>query len=65
MSRDSRPWATCSRGSPRIPRRPVRRALAKSGALEPGQSGLVALDWLNGSRSVLMNANLSGMVARA
>jgi L-ribulokinase len=32
-------------------------ALAK-----PGASGLLALDWWNGSRSVLMDADLSGMI---
>lgn len=35
---------------------------AKAAALQPGASGLVALDWLNGNRSVLMNAHLTGMV---
>jgi L-ribulokinase len=35
---------------------------AKAAALKPGASGLVALDWLNGNRSVLMNADLSGLV---
>lgn len=35
---------------------------AKAAALRPGASGLVALDWHNGNRSVLMNANLTGMV---
>ncbi len=35
---------------------------AKAAVLKPGTSGLVALDWLNGNRSVLMNANLTGMV---
>lgn len=30
--------------------------------LEPGESGLVALDWFNGNRSVLSNYNLSGAV---
>ncbi|HTL12430.1 MAG TPA: ribulokinase [Bdellovibrionota bacterium] len=34
----------------------------KAARLEPGESGLVALDWMNGNRSVLMDANLSGMV---
>jgi L-ribulokinase len=33
--------------------------------LRPGQSGLLALDWWNGSRSVLMNADLSGLLAGA
>lgn len=35
---------------------------AKAAALKPGESGLVALDWLNGNRSVLMNSDLTGMV---
>ncbi len=30
--------------------------------LKPGQSGLVALDWWNGNRSVLVDAELSGML---
>ncbi len=30
--------------------------------LEPGQSGLVALDWWNGNRSILVDAELSGMM---
>lgn len=29
---------------------------------KPGESGLIALDWVNGNRSVLVNANLSGMM---
>jgi L-ribulokinase len=34
----------------------------KAEKLKPGQSGLVALDWWNGNRSVLTDANLSGMI---
>lgn len=34
----------------------------KAQKLKAGQSGLVALDWLNGNRSVLMDYDLSGMV---
>ncbi len=30
--------------------------------LKPGESGLVALDWWNGNRSVLMDAGLSGVL---
>jgi L-ribulokinase len=30
--------------------------------LEPGQSGLLALDWNNGNRTVLVNQELSGLV---
>ncbi|MEF2277395.1 ribulokinase [Deinococcus sp. YIM 134068] len=29
---------------------------------KPGAHGLVALDWINGNRSVLVDANLSGMI---
>ena len=32
------------------------------GALRPGESGLIALDWLNGNRSVLMNYHLRGAI---
>jgi len=34
----------------------------RAAALEPGAGGVVALDWMNGNRSVLMNANLSGVL---
>ena len=34
----------------------------KAGALKPGESGLIALDWLNGNRSILANYNLSGII---
>ena len=34
----------------------------KAEKLAPGESGLLALDWQNGNRSVLMDADLSGMV---
>ena len=34
-----------------------------AGKLRPGQTGLVALDWFNGNRSVLMNYHLTGLVA--
>jgi L-ribulokinase len=35
---------------------------AKAAKLKPGQSGLVALDWWNGNRSVLMDADLTGLI---
>jgi len=35
---------------------------AKASRLVPGESGLVALDWHNGNRSVLMDASLRGVV---
>lgn len=34
----------------------------KCKAKKPGESGLVALDWWNGNRSVLVDADLSGML---
>jgi L-ribulokinase len=34
----------------------------KASALRPGENGLLALDWWNGNRSVLMDADLSGVL---
>ena len=34
----------------------------KASALEVGESGLLALDWFNGNRSILNDANLSGVI---
>jgi L-ribulokinase len=34
----------------------------KAQNVKPGQSGLIALDWWNGNRSVLMDAGLSGLL---
>ncbi len=34
----------------------------KASNYKPGQSGLIALDWWNGNRSVLVDANLSGTI---
>lgn len=34
----------------------------KAEQLKPGESGLVALDWLNGNRSILNDASLSGLI---
>jgi L-ribulokinase len=34
----------------------------EAAALRPGQSGLLALDWWNGNRSVLVDADLSGLI---
>lgn len=34
-------------------------------ALRPGESGLLALDWWNGNRSILMDAQLSGLLVGA
>ena len=35
----------------------------KASALKPGESGLVALDWWNGNRSVLVDTDLTGVIA--
>jgi L-ribulokinase len=34
----------------------------RASSLRPGESGLLALDWWNGNRSVLMDADLSGLL---
>jgi L-ribulokinase len=34
----------------------------KASKLRPGESGLLALDWLNGNRSILVDVDLSGMI---
>jgi len=34
----------------------------KASVLKPGESGLIALDWWNGNRSVLVDADLSGLI---
>jgi L-ribulokinase len=36
---------------------------AAAGELEPGATGLVALNWWNGNRSILADADLSGVIA--
>jgi L-ribulokinase len=47
-----------SNGADRLPALELAAA-----ALAPAQTGLVALDWWNGNRSVLADADLSGVVA--
>lgn len=37
----------------------------KASVLKPGESGLVALDWWNGNRSVLVDVDLTGMLIGA
>ena len=39
----------------------VKALYDKAEKLRPGESGLVALDWWNGNRSVLVNADLTGL----
>jgi L-ribulokinase len=44
----------------------VHRALERgAGALQPGESGLLALDWWNGNRSVLVDGDLTGLLLGA
>jgi L-ribulokinase len=44
----------------------VHEVLEREAArLAPGQSGLIALDWMNGNRSVLVDVDLSGLVLGA
>ncbi|MCC7360333.1 MAG: ribulokinase [Anaerolineales bacterium] len=38
---------------------------AEAARLEPGESGLLALDWWNGNRSVLVDVDLSGLLLGA
>ncbi len=35
---------------------------SKASNLKPGESGLLALDWWNGNRSILVDADLTGMI---
>ncbi len=35
---------------------------ARASALEPGESGLVALDWNNGNRTILVDPRLTGLI---
>jgi L-ribulokinase len=35
---------------------------ARAEKLKPGESGLLALDWWNGNRSILMDADLTGLI---
>ena len=37
----------------------------KAGGLKPGESGLLALDWWNGNRSVLVDVDLTGLLIGA
>ena len=44
---------------------PAEWVTTEAWRLKPGESGLLALDWWNGNRSVLMDAGLSGVLAGA
>jgi L-ribulokinase len=45
------------------PKKGSHQALTRrAGALKPGQSGLMALDWHNGNRTILVDQRLTGLV---
>src|SRR5205823_9212270 len=44
---------------------PPEALTEKALALKPGQTGLLALDWWNGNRSVLVDADLTGLLIGA
>jgi L-ribulokinase len=66
-------WFTALLSEPSLPGRvpltdpaSIHRSLEDDAArLQPGQSGLVALDWWNGNRSVLVDADLTGLLLGA
>ena len=39
--------------------------MEKAALLKPGESGLLALDWWNGNRSILVDVDLTGMLLGA
>lgn len=41
---------------------PFQEISTKAALLKPGETGLTALDWMNGNRSILMNSNLTGLI---
>lgn len=41
---------------------PFAELSRRASEMAPGESGLVALDWMNGNRSTLMNSHLSGVI---
>ncbi|HEX7861930.1 MAG TPA: ribulokinase [Verrucomicrobiae bacterium] len=50
-------------GCPRTGGKDLHAELSKQAAkLRPGESGLLALDWWNGNRSILVNADLTGVL---
>ena len=56
--------STSSRGSAGL-RRASTCSKTQAAALRPGESGLLALDWWNGNRSVLVDAELARAARRA
>ncbi len=62
----SRPWATSSAGGSSACARGATQLHAELSAeaarLAPGASGLVALDWNNGNRTILVDPKLTGLI---
>ncbi len=56
-------WFAGTMGGPGSAGSTLRQLEQAAAALVPGQTGLVALDWWNGNRSVLADADLSGVIA--
>jgi L-ribulokinase len=50
-------------GATAAPEEFYARLESEAGAIAPGSSGLVALDWWNGNRTILGDADLSGVIA--
>ena len=58
--------AAYRRGGRERPARISTRYLrSKAAQLEPGKSGLLALDWWNGNRTILVDADLTGVLLGA
>jgi len=62
-------WFTGSCCPPAVHEEAQRRGLGvhdvlaeRAATLRPGESGLLALDWWNGNRSILVNADLRGLI---
>ncbi len=64
--RGSRRSATSSSGGSRVYARAARslhhRLSREAAALRPGESGLLALDWNNGNRTILVDPKLTGLI---
>ena len=60
------PWATFSSGGSRASARATRALHARTDPrgrrAQPGQSGLLALDWNNGNRTILVDPRLTGLL---
>jgi L-ribulokinase len=69
---DSFAWFVDTLASPEVQAEAARRQVSvhevlseRAASLRPGETGLVALDWWNGNRSTLVDAELSGLLVGA